>query len=149
MSTANLTALQFHRLLVKAADDSVLVDLVAEPIEACEPPTYFSLNGMAIRHDTRRELLAAKLCALLGRAELRDLWDTSVVLDLGEDLSVGCEDAKRKDGEFSALTLAWILETSNVSREARGAGMPAGDAEALTAFLARLRGNLLTLARPE
>ena len=77
-------------------------------------------------------ILVDKLCALLGRSEPRDLHDVRELLATGGDLSAALEDAPRKDGGFSALTLAWVLR-----------GVPAQLLERQAAGLAGYRDELV------
>jgi len=53
--------------------------------------------------------LVTKLCALLGRSEIRDLIDLRVLLTSGGNLQKALLDAAQKDTGFSPLTLAWVL----------------------------------------
>ena len=64
------TAPEFRRLVVSRGDESVVVDLVVErtPQVVADKPSVGS-----IRLDPPEEILANKLCALLGRAEIRAL----------------------------------------------------------------------------
>lgn len=47
------------------------------------------LDGSTIAVDTRREILASKLAALLERSEIRDLVDVRALLHAGGDLESG------------------------------------------------------------
>ncbi len=66
----------FCALQVRDGQQSVVVDLVAEPVATIEPPELRNLGGVSIAIDTRHEILVNKLCALLHRSEVRDLLDT-------------------------------------------------------------------------
>jgi hypothetical protein len=98
--------------------------------------------------DSRDEILVNKLCALLGRAEPRDLVDVRRLLEGGSDLEQALRDAPRKDGGFSPLVLAWVLQSSPIRKTAESAGMPSADAEALDRFRADLCDRLVRLATP-
>ena len=102
----------FARLRVKSGEEVCLLDLVAEPVGALEPPQFRSVLGATVRIDSAHEILVNKLCTLIERAELRDLADVQALVDAGGDLARALEDAPRKDGGFSPLTLAWVLETT-------------------------------------
>ena len=67
------SAPSFARFRVSDGADVCIVDLVAEPVQSVEPPLRVQLGTAMIAIDTAREILANKLCALLGRSELRDL----------------------------------------------------------------------------
>ena len=90
MSIGRLSALQtapaFVRISVARGDETVLVDLVAEPVAVVEPPVSVDLGGAMIQVDTAHEILVNKLCALLERSELRDLVDVDALLQAGGDL---------------------------------------------------------------
>ena len=59
---------------VRDGADSVLVDLVADPVPIAVAPQAIRLGGATIWVDTAHQLLVNKLCALLSRSELRDLF---------------------------------------------------------------------------
>jgi hypothetical protein len=69
-----------------------------------------TLGSAQILVDTPHQILVNKLCALLGRSELRDLRDVRVLLEQGADLMRGLQDAPRQDSGFSSMTLAWLLK---------------------------------------
>ena len=71
-----------------------------------------------IHVDTPHEILINKLCALLSRGETRDLVDVDALLTAGGDLERALADASRKDGGFSALTLAWVLQSLDTAADA-------------------------------
>lgn len=110
------------RLRVTDRGESVVVDLVADPVAAIEPAMSVTLDAVVLRVDTRHEILVNKLCALVQRSELRDLIDTLALLEGGCDLERGLKDAPRKDAGFSPLTLAWLLGELPVAALARASG---------------------------
>jgi len=61
----------FQRLNVAHGSETCLVDLVSEPGPPLAPPERVSCGGEEIAIDSRHEILVNKLCALLGRAEIR------------------------------------------------------------------------------
>src|SRR5262245_19375241 len=99
----------FHQFRVGDGQEVCIVDLVAESIPPVEAPNMVRVQGISISVDTPHEILVNKLCALLGRAEIRDLIDVRALLQSGADLKKAIQDAPRKDAGFSPLTLAWIL----------------------------------------
>ena len=143
------TAPAFARSRVADDDDVVLVDLVAEPFLPPLPPETVEVEGASIRVASRRELLGDKLCALLERAELRDLDDVRALLETGGDLERALADAPAKDAGFSPLTLAWVLQGLPVARLAAAVGLNDAAAERLALYRDRLVSRLLRLARPE
>ncbi len=142
------SGLTFHRLRVGDATDSCVVDLVADESPALEPPVAFQVEGVAVAIDSRHEIFVNKLCALLRRCELRDLVDVRALLDAGETLEGAVADAPRKDGGFSALTLAWLLKEFNVRVAARALGWSQEDAEAIERFRGWLADRLAAAAAP-
>jgi len=102
------TAPAFRRLRVGDGHRVVIVDLVAEAVPFSEAPVEL-LPGIQV--DTPHDILVNKLCALLSRSESRDLVDVAALLEAGGDLGRAIGDASRKDGGFSPLTLAWVLQS--------------------------------------
>lgn len=139
----------FHRLRVTTGDDSVLVDLVAEPMSAVEEPREFAIEDATILVDTAREILVSKLCTLLERSELRDLLDVRVLLDAGGNLERALRDAPEKDAGFSPLTLAWVLRQLPISSLAEVSGWSSADGADLQNFRDELLRRITSLAAPE
>lgn len=143
------TSPMFERLRVHDADDVVLVDLVADPVPSVEPPQIVALGHAQVRIDTPHEILVNKLCALLGRMELRDLEDVRALLSIGGQLDRALADAPRKDGGFSTLTLAWLLRGMPADRLARSAGWIPEDADEIERFKSSLIEHLVEAAAPQ
>lgn len=125
-----------------------LLDLVAESVPAIETPATVRVGASSITVDTPHEILVGKLCALLGRSEIRDLQDVAALLDAGGDLDRALADAPRKDAGFSALTLAWVLKQLDLAALAGAAGVTPEAVERLAAFRDRLAAHLLAFAHP-
>jgi predicted nucleotidyltransferase component of viral defense system len=87
----------FHQFRVSLGSASCIVDLVADPSVVVESPHTFDVGAGEIEVDSPHEILVNKLCALLGRAELRDLVDLQQLLAQGGDLERAIRDAARKD----------------------------------------------------
>jgi predicted nucleotidyltransferase component of viral defense system len=130
----------FSTVNVTHGGESVVVDLVAEPVASIEPPQLTEHRGVSILVDTVHEVLVNKLCALLHRSELRDLVDIRALLDAGGDLDRAVADAPAKDGGFSALTLGWTMKSWSVADAARAAGL-----ESRAIELEQFRDELLVL----
>lgn len=81
------TAPDFRQQLLKRAGDAVLIDLVRDraPQIVVEKP---ELGG--IRVDPPEEILINKLCALLSRAEVRDLVDVLALEKAGYSVEEVC-----------------------------------------------------------
>ncbi len=138
----------FAQLRVADADDSIIVDLIAEPSEPMEPPQEVKLGEVTIRIASRRELIATKLCSLLHRSEIRDLQDVRELLLTGSSLEQSLEDAPLVDSGFSAMTLAWVLKGFDITVLAAAAGLADDQASGLDTFRRDLVDRLIELSRP-
>ncbi|MCA8970418.1 MAG: nucleotidyl transferase AbiEii/AbiGii toxin family protein [Planctomycetes bacterium] len=128
----------FASLRVSNATESVIVDLIAEPVPSIEAPNNVGLGNVTIQVDTVHELLVNKLCSLLHRSELRDLVDIQALVDHGGDLDRAVRDAPSKDAGFSPLTLGYAISGWNVAEAARAGGL-----EDRATELERFRDELL------
>jgi hypothetical protein len=142
------SAVTFHRLRVSDDTDTCVVDLVADHVPIVEAPVVVSTGPGRILVDGRQEILANKLCALLGRCELRDLQDVKALVASGADLDRALGDAPQKDGGFSALTLAWVLHGFPAKTLAGTLGLSEADAEELDRFRRSLIDRLLATSAP-
>jgi hypothetical protein len=138
----------FHRLTVRDPAESVVVDLVADPTPIAEPPVATDFGGQTILVETPHQLLVNKLCALLSRAELRDLVDVRALLDAGEDLERAIADCPGQDGGFSPLTFAWVVRGLPLERLGRALGVSDADLLGLAGFRDALVDQVLATARP-
>jgi hypothetical protein len=139
----------FFRLRVSDGTSVSVVDLVADPTPTVVAPQQINLKGVPIAVDDPQEILTNKLCALLGRAEIRDLVDVKELLSSGADLGRALAEAPRKDAGFSPLTLAWVLKDIRPQALGRLAGLASEDAQALEDFKERLVRSLLETGAPE
>ena len=137
----------FLRLQVRGSEESTVVDLVAEPVPTIESPARVQEEGHDFWVDTPFEILVNKLCALLSRSEPRDLIDIRALLDLGLDLELAMSRAPEKDGGFSPLTLAWILETLPLELLADRAGLDRDLTRSLEEFRQELVEGITKAAR--
>jgi hypothetical protein len=135
----------FVRFRVTDGSSAVNLDLVADPTERLEPPVIISVSGADIQAESRRDLLANKLCALLSRSEIRDLADVEALVSSGLSLDEGIAQAPRKDGGFSPLTLAWVLRSFDLPAVAAATNVPPDDLERLEEFRQFLIERLLTI----
>jgi len=143
------TAPALSELRVSDGRDICVVDLVAEPFAAIEPPEQAVVEGTAISVDSKHEILASKLATLLERSEARDLVDVKALLDSGGDLQAGLRDAPKKDAGFSPLTLAWVLKDFDPRPAVKALGWSAREAEELVSFRQWLISRLTASAAPE
>lgn len=133
----------FVQLRVSDGSSVVIVDLVAEPSDAIEQAESHRVGKEEILVDSKRAILAEKLCALLERAEVRDLIDVEALLQRGESLELAIADAPRRDTGFSPLTLAWVLRDLNVRGLAASAGLSGEVAGRLDEFRKSLIDTLI------
>ena len=138
----------FARLHVESAEGGVEVDLVADPVPRIDAPERADASGVAIEIDSKREIFANKLNALLSRSELRDLVDVEALMNTGLDLRSGLEAAACKDGAMSAATLAWVLSSLPVAALAQREGWPAAETLRLSQFHVSLCTELARLSAP-
>lgn len=134
---------EFHRVLVRRGGDSVIVDLVVDRTPDVDAVVEMP-GGVAVH--SLREIAANKVCALLGRGEIRDLVDLRAILAKGHTLALVLADAERKDAGVSAATLAWILDGLRIGASAPIPG--AVDPAELDAFRRELVRQLRALAIP-
>lgn len=139
----------FVRLRIGLDQDSLVVDLVADPASPLYVPAEGSVHGTTVRMDTPREILANKLCTLLSRSEPRDLWDVYELLRQGYDLHAALADAPAKDGGFSPLVLAWVLRDLAIENLAERVGIASEVVEELAEFKSALVEQLARAGRPE
>lgn len=132
-----------RRYLVRLGDEAVVVDLVFDPTPQSGPKQAVG----RVRVDGRDEIFANKLCALLSRAELRDLVDVMFLERSGCDLHEGLAAAMRKDGGLTPGQLAWVLSEVAIGEDAIVPG-DVSPAE-LREYLGHLGARLERLALPE
>lgn len=106
----------FRRLVVERGDERCKIDLV---VDRAPPIEREKVLVDHVRLDSMREIAANKICALVSRAEIRDLVDLRALLEAGIDLEPACDDALMKDGGADPATLAWLLDTLAISNDAR------------------------------
>lgn len=139
----------FSRLAVRSHGESCTIDLVAVPAGAVGVPEAVHLGESTILVESAQQLLVAKLCALLGRSELRDLQDVKALIESGRDLEAAVIAAPSLDGGFSPLTLARVLDTFPVLLISGVVGLAPPEGAGLVAFRDLLVERLLRLAAAE
>lgn len=120
-----------------------MVDLVRERVTAGQRA---KVQRGTVRLDSAEEILANKLCALLSRAELRDLVDVIALERTGLRIEEVLPDAMQKDGGLTPAQLAWVLSELRIGDDARIPGS-LSSAELRTA-LESLIHRLTRLAAP-
>ncbi|MCA9594661.1 MAG: nucleotidyl transferase AbiEii/AbiGii toxin family protein [Myxococcales bacterium] len=106
---------EFRRLLARRGDETCIVDLVIDraPIIDDDKPVR---DG--VRVDSLREIAANKLCAVIGRAEIKDLVDLQVLLTHGIELGAAVLDAEKKDAGADPATIAWVVSQIKIGPDA-------------------------------
>ncbi len=137
------TAPDFRRRLVRRSGESLVVDLVRERATAGQRT---KVQRGAVRLDSSEEILANKLCALLSRAELRDLVDVISLERAGLRMEEVLPDAMQKDGGLTPAQLAWVLSELRIGDDARIPGNLSADE--LRSGLESLIDRLTRLAAP-
>lgn len=137
------TSPEFRRLLVTGRDESLVVDLVLDRSPQIHPE---KLVIGVVRVDPVDEIFANKLCALLGRAEPRDLVDVLFLERGGLSLEHGLAAGRLKDGGLTPAQLAWVLSQMELSEtEAIPGNVPRDELER---YRLELIDRLLVFARP-
>lgn len=137
------TAPDFRRQVLRLGSEAIVIDLARDrgPQLLPEKPV---VSG--VRVDPPEEILANKLCALLSRAELRDLVDVYALEKAGWRVEDALRGAARKDTGLTPAQLAWVLSQITLADDAIPPGdFPVGE---LRAYLGDLVTRLSRLAFP-
>lgn len=132
------------RLRVSDGRASIVVDLIADSVQRLHRPSTIAVEGREILAESLPDILVNKLCALLGRSEMRDLIDVEALVSRGCDLNAAIVAAPMKDSGFSPLTLAWVLRDFDVAAMAGSVGLTNAEIGRLDAFRARLIERLVS-----
>ncbi|MBC8074123.1 MAG: nucleotidyl transferase AbiEii/AbiGii toxin family protein [Deltaproteobacteria bacterium] len=133
----------FRRVVLDRGGELVVIDTVLDPIPQLVPEKP-DLGG--VRVDPPREILVNKLCAVVGRAEERDLVDLWALERSGLSIEDALADALAKDGGCTPATLAWLLDQVVIPDHVQLPGdVPAQE---LRDWLAELVPRLRQLAHP-
>ncbi len=137
----------FRRYEVRDDAEATLVDVVHEPVVQIVAPADKPVAA-GVRYDALDDLVANKLCATLGRSEVKDLVDLHALAGVGIDLLAHLADAGRKDAGMDPATLAWVLAQLPVSVDRLHLLRPVAAPE-LERFRDRLVEQLQRVAWPE
>jgi hypothetical protein len=133
----------FRRVVLMRGDEGLVVDLVIEHVHQAVPNKPV-IDGVKV--DPPFEILANKLCAIVGRAEERDLVDLWALERHGLRVEDALPVALEKDGGCTPANLAWLLSQVQIGQDAN---LPGGvSAEELRSFLANLIERLRRSAHP-
>lgn len=133
----------FVRYRVADNDAAINLDLVADPTERLEQTVPLNIDGVEIAAESLPDLLTNKLCAMLGRSEVRDLIDAEALVSHGVSLDDAIASAPKKDGGFSPLTFAWVLKNLDVRAMAPATEMADEKCQRLEQFRLDLIERLL------
>jgi hypothetical protein len=100
------TSPDFRRYLLTQESEAIVIDLIRERVVQIVPDK--PVIGM-ISVDAPEEILANKLCALLGRAEIRDLVDVRALEIAGYSVDSALPAAALKDAGLTPAQLGWVL----------------------------------------
>jgi hypothetical protein len=100
------TSPDFRRYILTHGAEAIVVDLIRERVAqiVADKPV---IGIIAV--DPPEEILANKLCALLGRAEIRDLVDIQALEAAGYSLESALPAAALKDAGLTPGQLSWVL----------------------------------------
>ena len=99
----------FRRYVVRDGVESTLVDIVHENVLQIVPLKEKPIRD-GVRVDSIEDLVATKLCAVLGRSEVKDLVDLYFLAESGIDVADHVREAHTKDGGMEPATLAFVLQ---------------------------------------
>jgi Nucleotidyl transferase AbiEii toxin, Type IV TA system len=134
------TSPDHRRYLVRTNDDAVRVDFVFDRATQL----YAKVERDGVLTDSTEEIFVNKICALVGRSEVRDLVDVMCLEGTGLRVEDYLGAAKTKDAGVSPATLAWLLSQLYVPEKLPGAT----NREALKAYAASLEARMRNAARP-
>lgn len=132
-------------LLTSRGGETARLDLVVETAERVGAGPA-DLDGLPI--DPPEEILANKLCAILGRSEPRDLVDLFFLEKAGLRVLDALPAARHKDAGLTPGQLAWAIDQVPLDRLPEGLLAPLSLDE-LRAFRDRLRDALERLSFPQ
>lgn len=133
----------FRRVVLERGGEAVVVDTVLERVRQIieDKPV---IEG--VRVDPAYEIFANKLCAVVGRAEERDLVDLWALERTGLRVEHAWHDALAKDGGCTPATLAWLLDQVQIRDDASlPGGVPTAE---FKAWLAELVLRLRRISHP-
>jgi nucleotidyltransferase AbiEii toxin of type IV toxin-antitoxin system len=137
---ARQTSPDFRRYTVRRGAEAIVVDFIRERV----PQLREKIVREGIPMDPVEEIVANKICALLGRAELRDVVDLYCLDQAGHHVDEYLEDAQQKDGGVTPAALAWVLSELAIPDVLPGDT----DAAAVREYVRDLESRMRRLAVP-
>lgn len=138
------TSPDFRRYILTHESEAIMIDLIRERVAQIVPdkPVF----GI-IRVDPPEEILANKLCALLGRAEIRDLVDVRALELSGYPVEPALSAAASKDAGLTPGQLGWVLSQITLGNDLIAPG--GVSVQELRKYLDDLIARLSRLAFPK
>ncbi len=137
----------FRRFIVRDAFDETVIDTVHEAVAQLVPLPEKPIHS-GLRVDALADLITNKICALLGRGDIKDLVDLYFLDRAGVDVLSHLDAAKTKDGGLEPLTLSYVLGNMSTDSGRLMLVDPVSEAD-IAAYRDRLVEQLLILAWPE
>lgn len=138
------TSPDFRRYILTLKSEAIVIDLIRERVAqvVADKPVI----GIVVV-DPPEEILANKLCALLGRAEIRDLVDVRALELSGYSVESALPAAASKDAGLTPGQLSWVLSQIALGNDL----VPPGgiSVEELRKYLNDLIARLSRLAFPK
>lgn len=100
----------FRRYHLQSDSETLELDIVCEFAPQVFPNKPI-IDG--VRLDSLDEIAVNKVCALVGRSEVRDLWDLHQILKRGYNLEDLIEKANKKDGGVDLESTVFVLSSLN------------------------------------
>ena len=100
------TSPDFRRFILTLEPEAIVIDLIRERV--AQIVAHKPVIGIIVV-DPPEEILANKLCALLGRAEIRDLVDVRALELAGYSMESALPAAALKDAGLTPGQLSWVL----------------------------------------
>jgi hypothetical protein len=135
----------FHRFELVRGAERELLDFVIERVPQVDSRKERYGN---IRVDTLREIMVNKVCALIGRTEIKDLVDLYFLSQRGLRVVDHLADAQKKEGGLDPAMISYLLADVRVERAPDYLLQPVDVAE-LNRFIRDLQRALAALAFPQ
>jgi predicted nucleotidyltransferase component of viral defense system len=134
----------FAELRATLDGEAIKVDLVRETVAQVRADKP-RMGGAVV--DAIEDIAANKICAVVGRCEVRDFVDLYFLAKAGQNMDEAIARAREKDAGVEPATLAWILGQVRVNHVPPTLLLPLSAAE-LQAFIDRLAADLARKSFP-
>ncbi|HET6383697.1 MAG TPA: nucleotidyl transferase AbiEii/AbiGii toxin family protein [Armatimonadota bacterium] len=135
----------FRRYDLTRGAEREIVDFVVEMVPQIDPEKERFDN---LRVDTLREIMANKICTVIGRCEMKDLIDLFFLHRHGFDVRDHIAEANLKEGGLDPAMMSFILSQVVIDRVPDYLIAPL-DLEDLRSFVRGLQIELAELAYPQ